>query len=212
MASGRNGNRLMHTLLRKNLKKMLYKDKYIFLHLAPMKIRTTAIAALLFLYPLASHSADVAGAPTSAEMPAQQQAEPNSVQKLLNYAVGLTGINYKFGGKSPETGFDCSGYVRYVFKQVGGMSLPHNALAISKVGEKISNNELRPGDLVFFTTLRRTISHVGIYLGNNQFIHASSTRTGVVEISDLRDSYWARTFDGARRVNPFGAPGEAGNE
>ena len=177
-----------------------------------MKIRTTAIAALFSLLPVASHSADVAEASLSSETVVEQSASPNGVQRLLNYAVGLTGVNYKFGGKSPETGFDCSGYVRYVFKQVGGMSLPHNALAISKVGEKISHSDLRPGDLVFFTTLRRTISHVGIYLGNNRFVHASSTSTGVVEVSDMRDNYWSRSFNGARRINPFGAPGEAGNE
>jgi cell wall-associated NlpC family hydrolase len=80
------------------------------------------------------------------------------------------------------------------------------------VGQKISTAELRPGDLVFFNTLRRTISHVGIYLGNNRFVHASSTRSGVVEVSDLRDSYWAKSFNGARRLNPFGAVGEAGSE
>lgn len=176
-----------------------------------MRIRTTAFVILLFLLPLSSHAGDAAEAPP-AETVGEAVAPPSKAQQLLNYAVGLTGIGYKFGGKSPETGFDCSGYVRYVFKQVGGLSLPHNALAISKVGERISPSELRPGDLVFFNTLRRTISHVGIYMGNNRFIHASSTRTGVVEVSDLRDSYWAKNFNGARRLNPFGAIGEAGSE
>lgn len=176
-----------------------------------MRIGITPFAILLFLLPFSSHAEDAAQVPAE-ETTVEQPSSPSSVQQLLNYAVGLTGTRYKFGGKSPETGFDCSGYVRYVFKQVGGLSLPHNALAISKVGRKISTTELRPGDLVFFNTLRRSISHVGIYLGDNRFVHASSTRSGVVEVSDLRDSYWAKTFNGARRLNPFGAIGEAGFE
>lgn len=176
-----------------------------------MRIRTTAFAILLFLLPLSSLAEDAAEVPPE-EVAAEQPAAPSRVQQLLSYATSLTGTSYKFGGKSPETGFDCSGYVRYVFKQVGGLSLPHNALAISKVGQKISTAELRPGDLVFFNTLRRSISHVGIYLGNNRFVHASSTRSGVVEVSDLRDSYWTKTFNSARRLNPFGAIGEAGSE
>jgi cell wall-associated NlpC family hydrolase len=87
-----------------------------------------------------------------------------------------------------------------VFQEAAGITLPRSANAISRLGQKIGVEELRPGDLVFFNTLRRAFSHVGIYLGNNQFIHASSSRTGDVMISDLRDQYWSKRYDGARRL------------
>jgi len=109
------------------------------------------------------------------------------------------GIRYKRGGTSPETGFDCSGFVSYVFNETLGLELPHNAKAISKEGEKVEKKQLMPGDLVFFNTMRRAFSHVGIYLGNNLFIHAP--RTGKkVRIEDMSERYWSRRFNGARRV------------
>ncbi len=121
---------------------------------------------------------------------------------LLMYSLSLVGVQYKYGGKSPETGLDCSGFVSHVFRQVASMALPHNAYAISLVGKKITPYELQPGDLVFFNTLRKSFSHVGIYLGDNRFIHATSSKTGKVEIDDLRNSYWQAHFNGARRLLP----------
>lgn len=120
---------------------------------------------------------------------------------LTLYALSLNGTPYRFGGNNPDQGLDCSGFVRHVFHAVAGMDLPRSAEAISQLGRRIGIEELRPGDLVFFNTLRRAFSHVGIYLGNQQFIHATSTRTGEVTISNLRDRYWARRFDGARRLD-----------
>ncbi|MBZ4217879.1 C40 family peptidase, partial [Klebsiella aerogenes] len=76
------------------------------------------------------------------------------------------------GGNSPETGFDCSGFVRYVFQQATSLSLPHSVMAISQLGKTVPKDELQPGDLVFFNTFRSSFSHVGIYLGNNRFIHS----------------------------------------
>lgn len=122
------------------------------------------------------------------------------IQSLIQYATSLAGTPYRFAGGSPETGFDCSGYVSYVYKHELGIDLPHSASAISRIGSEISKAELKPGDLVLFKTLRRTFSHIGIYLGNHHFIHASSTKTGIVEISDMQDYYWARKFVGARRL------------
>lgn len=127
----------------------------------------------------------------------------HKMQGLLNYATSLVGTRYRFGGASPENGFDCSGYVRYVYKNQLGISLPHNAAAIGKIGTNISHSELRPGDLVLFSTWRQRLNHVGIYLGNNRFAHASSSRTGFVQISDIRNYYWAKRFRGARRVSNF---------
>lgn len=145
-------------------------------------------------------------------MPAPTEAESQVEVTKINYAdwsdkarevlmnaLSLTGTQYKYGGNSPETGFDCSGFVRYVFKQAVSMTLPHSALAISQVGKTVSKNELQPGDLVFFNTLRKTFSHVGIYLGNNRFIHSPS-KGGKVRVDSMQDGYWSKNFNGAQRI------------
>ena len=129
------------------------------------------------------------------------KALPDTLQNLLQYALSHEGAPYRRGGANPESGFDCSGFVRHVFDHVEGVALPHSASAISQIGSRIKMTELLPGDLVFFRFMRNTISHVGIYLGNNQFIHASSTRTGSVMVSDLTDSYWAKHFAQSRRLD-----------
>ena len=116
------------------------------------------------------------------------------------YAISLIGTPYKFGGKSPETGMDCSGFVGHVFKQTAGVQLPASAQLISQKGQVLQTNELQPGDLVFFNTLNRAFSHVGIYLGDNRFVHSTSSSTGTVMVSNMTDGYWSRRFDGARRV------------
>ncbi len=123
-----------------------------------------------------------------------------TARELIMHAMGFLGINYKYGGDTPETGFDCSGLVNYVFSQAAGLVLPRNAQAISKVGEKITRDELQPGDLVFFNTLRRPFSHVGIYLGEQRFIHSPS-RGGQVEIVDMSKRDWQNRYNGARRVS-----------
>ncbi len=94
--------------------------------------------------------------------------------KSLDNALGLLGIQYRFGGTTPASGFDCSGMVRYVFQNAIGLNLPRRAEEISRVGARVGRDDLQPGDLVFYKTLRRAISHVGIYLGDNRFIHAPS--------------------------------------
>lgn len=114
-------------------------------------------------------------------------------------ALSLTGIKYKYGGNSPETGFDCSGFVRYVFQQAASMTLPHNTRALSRLGQSIPVEQLQPGDLVFFNTLKATFSHVGIYVGDNRFIHAPSAG-GTINVVNMNDSYWAKRFNGARRM------------
>lgn len=121
------------------------------------------------------------------------------VQDTLAYALSLVGVQYRFGGKSPETGLDCSGFVSHVFKEAAGMMLPHNARAISMFGQNIPLSELQPGDLVFYNTLRHAYSHVGIYLGDHRFIHAASAGGGV-EVSNMNESYWVKRFNGARRL------------
>ena len=127
------------------------------------------------------------------------QAAPEKTQDLLLYALSLSGTRYQYGGNNTESGFDCSGFVRYVYGQVTGLVLPRNTHSISQVGTQITRTELQPGDLVFFNTLRRAFSHVGIYLGENRFIHASSSSTGDVMVSDMTEKYWSKRFNGARR-------------
>jgi cell wall-associated NlpC family hydrolase len=123
----------------------------------------------------------------------------HKAQDLSTFALGLIGVNYKFGGNTPESGLDCSGLVRYVFQQVTGVDLPRTAREMSRVGDKVSLDELKPGDLVFFNTRRFAFSHVGIYLGENQFIHAPR-RGREVEVAAIDKSYWQKRFNGARRL------------
>lgn len=120
---------------------------------------------------------------------------------LVVNAMGFLGVPYKRGGNSAETGFDCSGFVRAIYQQTVGLVLPRRADQQAASTQVIDKKELQPGDLVFFNTMRRTFSHVGIYVGDGKFIH--SPRSGSeVRVEDMRQSYWQRRFDGARRVAP----------
>jgi len=122
-----------------------------------------------------------------------------SAQDLSSAALDLIGIRYKWGGNTPQTGLDCSGLVRYVFQQVTGVTLPRTAKDMSRLGTEVAVADLQPGDLVFFNTRRFAFSHVGIYLGDNQFVHAPR-RGREVEVATLDSSFWKRRFDGARRM------------
>ena len=115
-------------------------------------------------------------------------------------AMSLIGIHYRRGGNSPENGLDCSGLVRYVFKEARGAELPRTSAEISKLGENIEQQDLQPGDLVFFNTLKHAFSHVGIYLGDNKFIHSPSAG-GAVRIENMDLTYWKARFNGARRIS-----------
>ncbi|VWD39020.1 peptidase P60 [Burkholderia lata] len=114
-------------------------------------------------------------------------------------ALNMIGVRYRWGGNSPDSGLDCSGFVRYVFQDTLGMSLPRRAEEMSRVGEKVSMSNLKPGDLVFFNTMRRTFSHVGIYIGDNKFVHSPSTGS-TIRVDDLDSGYWEKRFTGARRL------------
>lgn len=114
-------------------------------------------------------------------------------------AFSFIDIRYRFGGNSPETGFDCSGLVGRVVHDTLGVKLPRTARDMSQIGQPVKKEDLKPGDLVFFNTLRRAFSHVGIYLGENRFVHAPSSGGGV-RIDDMQHQYWVGRFNGARRV------------
>ena len=114
-------------------------------------------------------------------------------------ALTYLGVPYRTAGLSPQTGFDCSGLVAYAYREGAGMALPRNSFELSRVGQPIARAALRPGDLVFYNTQRREFSHVGIYLGEDRFIHAPASG-GEVRVENLRADYWIRRYNGARRV------------
>ncbi|APA84541.1 C40 family peptidase [Paraburkholderia sprentiae WSM5005] len=114
-------------------------------------------------------------------------------------ALNMIGVRYRWGGNTPDSGLDCSGFVRYVFQDTLGLALPRRAEEMSRVGEKVRVSDLKPGDLVFFNTMRRTFSHVGIYIGDNKFVHSPSTGS-TIRVDDMDDGYWEKRFTGARRI------------
>ncbi|MBM3115680.1 C40 family peptidase [Jeongeupia naejangsanensis] len=131
-----------------------------------------------------------------------------AAQELLLQAMSLIGVRYSWGGNTPEEGLDCSGFIRYVFQNSLNITLPRTSLSMSQTGKSIDKEDLKPGDLVFFNTLGRAFSHVGIYLGDNRFIH--SPRAGKsVEVSNIQQSYWQQRWNGARRI--AGASGNGVN-
>ncbi len=118
---------------------------------------------------------------------------------LVATSLGFLGVPYRRGGESAEAGFDCSGFVKAVYEQTIGLVLPRRAEQQAAATQTIGRDDLQPGDLVFFNTLRRAFSHVGIYVGDGKFIH--SPKPGAqVRVESLGVSYWSRRFDGARRV------------
>jgi cell wall-associated NlpC family hydrolase len=121
---------------------------------------------------------------------------------LIGLAMKLRDIRYVRGGRDPSTGFDCSGFVRYVFAHAVGLDLPTNSASQFLAGLKVNRDDMKPGDLVFFRTAGKRgqgrISHVGIYIANGQFIHSPS-RGKTVRVDSLDESYWAKHFAGAKR-------------
>ena len=128
-----------------------------------------------------------------------RQTVRNKASELVVNAMGFLGVPYRRGGSSVETGFDCSGFVRAIYQQSIGLILPRRAEQQAAATQNIDRNELQPGDLVFFNTMRRAFSHVGIYVGEGRFIH--SPKPGAeVRVENMSVAYWSRRFDGARRV------------
>lgn len=147
----------------------------------------------------ASGAADTV-APDEQSAVAAVSAKVTDLRKsLLAVAMGLRDTRYVRGGRDPSTGFDCSGFVRYVFAHAVGMQLPRNSASQFLAGLKVNRADMQPGDLVFFRTHgKRAISHVGIYISNGRFIHSPATGKSV-EISSLKEGYWAKRFAGAKR-------------
>jgi cell wall-associated NlpC family hydrolase len=119
---------------------------------------------------------------------------------LINQAMELIGVRYRWNMDIPQSGLDGSGFVAYVFKDKLSFLIPRKSSQISKVGKSINRNDLQPGDLVFFNTMRMTFSHVGIYVGENKFIHSPS-KGASIRVDDMTSVYWDKRFDGARRLD-----------
>ncbi len=177
-------------------------------------LHALALALALTLGTQGVHAVDVESVQAPAQLQVQAQEPAPSLQRrilsrvtsftdratnLAIEAMSLIGIHYRRGGTSPQNGLDCSGLVRYVFREANGTELPRTSAEMSKLGEQVDKSQLQPGDLVFFNTLKRTFSHVGIYLGDNKFIHAPSSG-GAVRIESMDLAYWKARFNGARRI------------
>lgn len=157
-------------------------------HRAPVESATGA----------AAESAAPAAVPPVA--PRQQVGSAERSEALLQALLAL-GLDYRNGGRSPVTGFDCSGLVVHIYKEAWGIRLPPDTRGQSKSGIAVPAADLQPGDLVFYDTQKRPYSHVGIYLGDGRFVHAP--RSGAqVRIESLKSAYWSQRFNGARRVEP----------
>ncbi|MEW6323253.1 MAG: C40 family peptidase [Acidobacteriota bacterium] len=143
-------------------------------------------------------SAPVTPPPTTPGGPTRRPGGSADVYAIVGTALSLRGAPYHNGGTDPVKGFDCSGFVQYVFGQ-HGVQVPREVRDQFRAGERISTGELSPGDLVFFTTVAPGASHVGIAVGGDQFVHAPSSR-GVVRVERLSSSYWSSRFVGARRL------------
>lgn len=163
-------------------------------------------------------SSNVATTASDVPQAAVEETRVQRAQKLLSNvtdkasdvvlgALNYIGVRYKYGGNTPDSGLDCSGFVRYVFQDTLNFMLPRRSEEMSQVGERIAKTDLKPGDLVFFNTMRRSFSHVGIYIGGDKFVHAPATG-GKIRVEDLRESYWSARYNGARRVETLKASAE----
>lgn len=168
--------------------------------------RHYAVALLALLLAACASAPKVEVAEASEPLPLDSAA--TSAPKLLDLraddvlmqAMGLIGTRYRFGGTSPQQGFDCSGFTSYVFRESVGVQLPRTAAdQFANAGVAIDRGGLNPGDLVFFKQNRRRVDHVGIYVGEGRFIHSPS-RGGRVRIDALANPHWTRSYTGAKRL------------
>jgi cell wall-associated NlpC family hydrolase len=166
-----------------------------------MKARIFLLAFLLILGACTTTkpSSNKAGKPIPTKPTLSRIEVQGDAREIVMVALGLLDTGYQFGGTNPEAGLDCSGLVKYVYKNALQVDLPRTAAEMAQVARPIDRNQLQAGDLVFFNTLGRSYSHVGIYLGDGQFIHAPSSK-GRVRLESMNNSYFASRFEGARSV------------
>ena len=147
--------------------------------------------------------------PTASQVDANPlvQQVRDGASELVMQAMNFLGVPYRRGGNTVDEGFDCSGFTRHVFENSIGLVLPRRSDQQAQTAGllNIKRDELKPGDLVFFNTMRRAFSHVGIYVGEGKFIHAPRSG-GEVRVEDMRQAYWSKRFNGARRAEASGIP------
>lgn len=153
------------------------------------------LVATCFLAPMPSQAAEEGRRDEASFL----ERYTNTAHDLILKGLEMVGVSYRRGGTDPDAGLDCSGFVQLVFKDAVGMMLPRTSKEMSEVGTRVAPNELKPGDLVFFNTMRRAFSHVGIYLGDGRFLHAPRPG-GEVRVEEMGGSYWVKRYNGARRV------------
>ena len=158
-------------------------------------LRNACLTACLLLAGIHSHSVKAADTPSVH----QDRSAGAAAVELVMQALGLQGVNYRWGGSRPQEGLDCSGLVQHVYREAAGLILPRRSEDMSRSGVPVAREQLEPGDLVFFNTRRQAYSHVGIYIGSGRFVHAPSTG-GQVRTEGLSTPYWRTRFDGARRM------------
>jgi len=162
--------------------------------------------------PVVQTSVDEPSTEQMAELTDDESYElPSLADSMLAHGLSLVGTRYRPGGTSVQSGFDCSGFVGFLYKQELGIQLPRSTREmITLDAPKVARSELEPGDIIFFNNRGRgRVSHAGIYLGDDQFIHSSSSRSGGVRIDSLEDSYWKRSYMEAKRVLAL-APEQSG--
>lgn len=167
-----------------------------------------ACAALGIAVWAAPSDAHASGRSLVASAQASTTPAASAGSEVVLHSLSLIGVRYRRGGSSPATGLDCSGLVRHVYREALGFVLPRRSEEMSREGTPVPVDALQPGDLVFFNTLRRKYSHVGIYIGENRFVHAPSSG-GRVRVESIGARYWARRFNGARRVADESVPAPA---
>ncbi|MCX7192168.1 MAG: C40 family peptidase, partial [Proteobacteria bacterium] len=133
--------------------------------------------------------------------PTVQRNDEAQMNNLAIYAMSLYDTPYQYGGKSRVNGFDCSGFVQFVFRNSLGLQLPRTSAEMSQIGAPLEAVQLKPGDLVFFNTTRNPNSHVGIFIGDNRFVHSPKSGKAIM-LTSLNDKYWSAHYNGARRIQP----------
>ena len=189
--------------------------------LQPMRLTTHLLAlAFTLLFTATAHAAPASQTDDLEKLLADKgllthieqvrQTVSNKASELVVNAMGFLGVPYRRGGNTVETGFDCSGFVRAMYEQSIGLILPRRAEQQAAATQNIDRTDLQPGDLVFFNTMRRAFSHVGMYVGEGKFIH--SPKPGAeVRVESMNMSYWQHRFDGARRVQSTQAANASAN-
>jgi cell wall-associated NlpC family hydrolase len=175
---------------------------------AALRRATCRVAAIVVIAMLDAHPASAAEAAHTdrslansarGSLAAAATRMVQGTREVTMFALSLVGIEYRWGGDTPDRGLDCSGLIRYVFQEVTGVTLPRTARELSRLGRRVRERDLEPGDLVFFNTRHFPNSHVGIYLGGDRFIHSPSSG-GEVGVATLSARYWQARYNGARRL------------